>query len=221
MRKLPLVTDTALYVSLGDAQSRNTNGITGVASAFLARLAATAGSVKLVPLATDGGTAATVRYVQLPRLRAMSVTPAVVTLTLGATDLPRLASGDAEAVCRELREHTGAVLSALRAPVLLAALYDPMDGANPVLAQGVAAFNETLRDLSKAQDARVADVFAAFAGHGASVGDPLSPDANPADSNRYLCAGADLLPVPNAHGAAVFADMLLRVTSEAIPIRGA
>ncbi|MBC8142679.1 MAG: SGNH/GDSL hydrolase family protein [Armatimonadetes bacterium] len=219
MRRLPLASDTPYYVSLGDAQSRNTGSITGAASAFYAHLTELVPATKMIPLASDGANAGAVRYVQLPRLRAMAVAPSVVTITTGATDLPRLASGDADAVCGELAEHGGAALSALRslaprAAVLLSTLYDPMDGASDVLAGGVRRFNETLRALAASHGYRVADAFTAFAGHGASAGDPLSPDATPEDTNRFLCAGADLVPVPNAHGAAFFAGTLWTTYNE-------
>ncbi len=221
MRRLPLASDTPYYVSLGDAQSRNTGGIIGAASAFYARLTAFAPAVKMIPLASDGANAATVRYVQIPRLRAMVITPFVVTVTLGATDLPRLAGGDADAVCAELTEHGGAALLALRALapraiVLLATLYDPMDGADVVLAAGVNRFNITIHALAASYGCRVADTFAAFTGHGASVGDPLSPDPMPANDARFLHAGADLVPVPNAHGAAVFAETLWATYNEPV-----
>src|SRR4051794_38850314 len=42
---------------------------------------------RLIPLAMDGATAATVRYWQIPRLLEMGVTPAVATLTMGGNDL--------------------------------------------------------------------------------------------------------------------------------------
>lgn len=213
MRRLPLASDTPYYVALGDAQSRNAPGITGAASAFFVLLTETVPSAKMIPLAGDGATAATVRYVQLPRLRAMAIAPLVVTLTLGATDLPRLAGGDADAVCAELSEHGGASLSALRAlapraVVLLATLPDPMDGANETLADGVSRFNNTLRAVAAPHGCRVADVHTTFAGHGASAGDPLSPDTNPVNADRFLCAGDGLVPVPNAHGAGVWARTL-------------
>ncbi|MBC8137680.1 MAG: hypothetical protein H8F28_17505 [Fibrella sp.] len=213
MRILPIANDRRYYVSLGDAQSRNTGRYPGVASQFYNRLVTLDPSWKMVPLATDGATAATVRYVQLPRLREMDVIPSVITLTLGAGDLPRLAFGDADGVCRDLREHGDALLSSLRltaprAILLCSSLYDPMDGNDTLLSAGVRRFNETLRTIVTAHDGMIADLHTAFAGHGASVGDPLSPSATGEDSGLYLCAGADLAPIPNEHGAAIFAELL-------------
>lgn len=212
MRTLPLVTDRRYYVSLGDAQSRNTETFLGAASRFYNQLVALDPGVKMIPLAADGATAATVRYVQLPRLQEMNVVPSVVTVTLGVSDLPRLGFGDAESVCRELGEHGEAFMSSLRttaprAVLLFSTLYDPMDGADTPLAAGVRTFNETLRTLVVRYGGVIIDLSTAFAGHGACAGDPLSSSLTSENPDLYLCAGADLTPVPNAQGAAVLADL--------------
>ncbi|MBC7805818.1 MAG: SGNH/GDSL hydrolase family protein [Akkermansiaceae bacterium] len=215
MRILPIASDRRYYVSLGDAQSRNADNHVGAASQFYGRLAALDSQLKMVPLATEGATAASVRYVQLPRLREMNVQPSVVTLTLGASDLSRLAFGGMEGVCRELREHGDVILTSLRtsaphAVLLFSTLYDPMDGADASLATGIRQFNHTLRTLVRPYGGVISDLYTAFSGHGASVGDPLSPLTISENPDLYLCAGADLVPVPNQRGAAVFAELLLR-----------
>lgn len=221
MRHLLLATDARCYVSLGDAQSRNPLGVVGAASGFYNRLVAVEPGAKMVPLATDGGTAATVRYVQLPRLFAINIAPSVLTITLGAGDVSRMAFGDAASVCAELADHGRAVLGAVRRAfprcvVLLATLYDPMDGADAVLAGGVTRFNSTLLALAVAHGCRVADACAAFGGHGAGAGDPLTSDVSPPNADLYLCAGSDLVPVPNAHGAAIYADALWAAYTETV-----
>ena len=221
MRKLPLVTDRRYYVSLGDSQSRNAADYTGVASRFYERLTVRDSSLKMVPLATDGATAATVRYVQLPRLREMDVEPSVVTITLGVSDLSRLAFGDAAGVCRELKDHGKSLLSALRttaprAVLLFSTLYDPMDGTDATLATAVQTFNEAIRTLATACNGRVAEIHAAFSGHGANVGDPLSSNELGENPDLYLCAGPDLSPVPNHNGASVFAELLLNAYHAAL-----
>lgn len=213
MRKLPLVTDSRYYVSLGDAQSRNAESYLGAASLFYNQIRGVDFGLKMVPLATDGATAATIRYVQLPRFQEMHITPSVVTITLGASELSRLAFGESERVCRELRDHMGAVFIELRliAPrciMLFSTLYDPMDGAETNLRGGVQQYNETVRDLAATFGGTAVDVFAIFDGHGASAGDPLSPPGTPVSPDLYLCAGPDLSPVPNATGAAVLAERL-------------
>jgi len=213
MRPLPIAPVNRYYVSLGDARSRNGNGYVGAASGFYERLVAGDPSWKMIALATDGATAATVRYVQLPRLLEINAAPSLITMTIGASELSRLAFGDSKAVCAELCKHGGAVLASLRvvslrAEILLATLYDPMDGKEADLAEGVARYNETLRTLAAVHGAAVADVCPAFAGHGARAGDPLTADASPPNQELYLCAGADLSPIPNRYGATAFTSAL-------------
>ena len=167
----------------------------------------------MIPLATDGATAATVRYVQIPRLQEMNIVPSVVTITIGASDLSRLAFGDVANVCRELREHGTAFLAALRtlapnAVLLCSTLYDPMDGSNAALTTGVQQFNDTLRELIPTYCGIITKTYDSFAGHGASVGDPLSPVTLPEKQGLYFGVGADLIPVPNADGVSVYAALL-------------
>lgn len=211
MLKLTLAPTHRHFVSLGDAQSRSAGDYPGTATLFYNWLLTIDPAYRMIPLATDGATAATLRYVQLPRLREMDTAPDVVTVTLGASDFSRLAFAT-DTVLRDLLAHGAATLAAIRtlspnAIIVLATLYDPMDTTDAALSVGVARFNETLRELTKAHGAIITETGAAFAGHGASVGDPLSPP-DVAAPELYLCAGADLVPVPNERGAAVYADAL-------------
>src|SRR5690349_20217262 len=42
---------------------------------------------RLIPLAADAATSATVRYVQIPQLKEMKIRPEIITLTIGGNDL--------------------------------------------------------------------------------------------------------------------------------------
>lgn len=215
MLKLPLVTDRRYYVSLGDTQSGNNNGQIGAASRFYDQLAARDPAFRMIPLAIDGATIATVRFVQMPRLAEMSVAPFIVTLTLGTGQLLQLASGEANLVCETLQTHGSVVLRSLQAllarnaTVMLTTLYDPLDGNDPRLAAGIAQFNDTLRHLATQHNATIADIHQAFLGHGRNAGDPFAEPNNVTNDELYLCAGPGFVPVPNEHGAEVFAGVLL------------
>src|SRR5699024_2596954 len=91
---------------------------------------------RFLPLATDGGTSATVRYMQIPQLRDRGFRPALVTLTMGGNDLLQVFGNDdaAHTARRALWENGHAILSGLRelllpgAPLVLGTIYDPSDG---------------------------------------------------------------------------------------------
>ncbi|MDX1934963.1 MAG: SGNH/GDSL hydrolase family protein [Capsulimonadales bacterium] len=170
---------------------------------------------RLLPLAMDGATSATVRYYQLPRLSEMGVVPDLVTLTMGGNDLVQcwlndIAARDAN---RALLQHGAAILTALRrtmgkdAPILVGTIYDPSDGTGngsgldlmqwPTALEWLRSFNESLRSLAKTYDARTADIHATFLGHGLTVGDPTQSDSHPANRNLWYCGTIE----PNAWGA--------------------
>lgn len=178
--------------------------------------------VRFVPLAANGATSATVRYAQVPRLREMGVRPSLVTLTMGGNDLLQsFGSDDAARVAhRTLRENGHTVLEAVRrtaaqdARVLVGTIYDPSDGTGDMAALGialwpgavewVARFNETLRDLAAEHGALVADLRAAFLGHGlASGANPAQADARPPNRDLYYCSVIE----PNAWGAAAIRSL--------------
>src|SRR3954467_10322454 len=87
-------------------------------------------------LATDGATTRTLLQAQLPRLRALGVQPALVTLTIGGNDLLAaygdnraardVIAGVQSAVDPALAELTG--VSAPSARIVLGTVYDPSDG---------------------------------------------------------------------------------------------
>jgi lysophospholipase L1-like esterase len=173
-------------------------------------------ATSFVSLATDGATSAAVRYVQLPRLIERNIRPAVVTLTMGGNDLLQTfgrydAARDAHIA---LQEHGTAALAAIRrlalpnAPVVVSTIYDPSDGSGDGDALGIAVsqdalgwlecFNDTLCTLAARYDAAVADLHAAFRGHGLSTGvSPAQTGPRPEDRRLYYCGGVE----PNAWGA--------------------
>jgi lysophospholipase L1-like esterase len=166
-------------------------------------------------LATDGGTTATVLDVQLPRLARMAVQPQLVTLTVGGNDLLG-AYGDTEAarrvvdtvghrldeILRTLEQHT-----APGARLVVGTVYDPSDGTGDAEALGlppwpdavtvVGELNSAIRQVAAKHRATVADVHAAFLGHGLRAGDPRQPDPRPAARDLWYCS----LIEPNAWGA--------------------
>jgi hypothetical protein len=82
-----------------------------------ALLAALPSGFRLIPLTAEDATASTVRYVQLPRLKAMQVRPSCVALTVGAADLWHTL-GDLDFLKRarsDLETHLDAALTELRA----------------------------------------------------------------------------------------------------------
>lgn len=164
MRTLPLAPTRRYYAALGDVLSMDALGGggpgTGAASRLLRDLPP---DLRLIPLAMDGATTTTVRYVQLPRLRGMDARPSLVTVTLGATDL-LLSQGreeNARAALAALREHGGAALAGLRdvalpgAPLVVATVPDPTGGAAP---EWAARFSDAVRDLAREHGALVAEV---------------------------------------------------------------
>ena len=170
---------------------------------------------RLIPLAADGGTSATVRYAQIPRLKEMAVRPAFVTLTMGGNDLLQTYGNDAaaHATRRALWENGHAILSDLRgmmepgAPIVLGTVYDPSDGTGdtdrlgiapwPKALDWIAQFNETLRTLAGEHGALVADLHGHFLGHGLQAGSPAQGDPRPPQRDLWYCGVIE----PNAWGA--------------------
>jgi lysophospholipase L1-like esterase len=170
---------------------------------------------RLVALASDGATSATVAGGQLGRLRRLGVTPTLATVTMGGNDLLG-AYGDVDAARRAIGtvvDNGRLVLGGLRAlmgadaPILVATVYDPSDGTGDAARLGLppwpealellATLNRALRRLAEDHRALVADVHARFLGHGLAAGDPTQPAARPADRDLWYCR----LIEPNAWGA--------------------
>ncbi len=172
-------------------------------------------TARLLLLASDGATSATVAGGQLERLRHLGVTPTLATVTMGGNDL-LTAYGDAGAARRAIGtvlDNGRLVLSHLRAlmgadaPIVVATVYDPSDGTGDAARLGLppwpealellAGLNRALRALAEDHRALVADVHARFLGHGLAAGDPSQPMARPPDPDLWYCR----LIEPNAWGA--------------------
>jgi lysophospholipase L1-like esterase len=163
-------------------------------------------------LCRDGATSLGVLRQQLPALTG----PAdLVTVTMGGNDL-MMAYGDAAAaervldgVARVADEVLGALRAALGAgvPIVVTTVYDPSDGTGAVPGGALPAWpdgprlvrqlNTVLVEAAGRHAALVADVHAAFLGHGSAVGDPGQPHPRPADRRLWYCGVIE----PNAWGA--------------------
>jgi lysophospholipase L1-like esterase len=172
-------------------------------------------TARLVLLASDGATSATVAGEQLGRLRRLGSAPTVATMTMGGNDL-LVAYGDARAARRAIttvNDNGRLVLGGLRAlmgadaPIVVATVYDPSDGSGDAGRLGLppwpealallAELNRVLGMLAEDHRALVADVHARFLGHGLAAGDPTQPAARPRDRGLWYCR----LIEPNAWGA--------------------
>jgi lysophospholipase L1-like esterase len=172
-------------------------------------------TARLVLLASDGATSATVAGEQLGRLRRLGSAPTVATVTMGGNDL-LVAYGDARAARRAIttvNDNGRLVLGGLRAlmgadaPIVVATVYDPSDGSGDAGRLGLPSWPEALALLAElnrvlgmlAEDHRalVADVHARFLGHGLAAGDPTQPAARPRNRGLWYCR----LIEPNAWGA--------------------
>jgi lysophospholipase L1-like esterase len=157
-------------------------------------------------LARDGAVTADILHRQLPQLGAA---PDLVTITMGGNDLLGVYGDDTAAanVIGRFAAQGEAVL--LRLPrscrVVLSTVYDPSDGTGeargltswPLAPHWIRALNETLADLAARHGAILADVHAAFTGHGVTAGDPAQTDPRPVSRDLWFCGVIE----PNAWGA--------------------
>lgn len=166
-------------------------------------------------LATDGATTRTLLEAQLPRLLALRVRPTLVTLTIGGNDLlaaygDTWAAREVTAGVRAAVDRALAEIEARLAPpgrVVLGTVYDPSDGTGDAARLGlppwpdavavIGELNGALRDVAVRHGAAVAEIAAAFSGHGLLAGDPGQPSARPAERELWFCS----LIEPNAWGA--------------------
>jgi lysophospholipase L1-like esterase len=170
---------------------------------------------RLLLLASDGATSATVAGEQLGRLRRLGIIPTLATVTMGGNDL-LAAYGDAGAARQAITtvsDNGRRLLGGLRdlmgpaAPIVVATVYDPSDGSGdagrlgllpwPEVLELLAELNRVLRALAQDHQALVADVHGRFLGHGLAAGDPTQPAARPPDRGLWYCG----LIEPNAWGA--------------------
>ncbi len=166
-------------------------------------------------LATDGATTRTLLQAQLPRLLALPVRPSVVTLTIGGNDL-LAAYGDTAGARQVIARVQAAVtralpqISARLAPsgrLVVGTVYDPSDGTGDAARLGlppwpdavavIEELNDALRTVATANGAAVAEIAAAFHGHGLLAGNPAQRSARPAGRDLWFCN----LIEPNAWGA--------------------
>jgi lysophospholipase L1-like esterase len=218
------------YVALGDSISIDEyaggHGRGGASLLFLNRdddfpewqgrdLVSAEPSATFDPLASDGATTATLLDSQLPRLRALGIRPALVTVTIGGNDVLQ-AYGDTVAA-RTVIVRVGAALSevldqlsSLLAPsgrVVVGTVYDPSDGTGdaarlglPPWPDGVAVIgelNDALRQAAAERGAAVAEIAELFLGHGLLAGDPSQAQARPTSRSLWFSHVIE----PNAWGA--------------------
>jgi lysophospholipase L1-like esterase len=234
--RLTMIDQPRYYVSLGDSMSIDAYaGGPGCGAASLLHKNRTADfpewtgrelythfpTSRLIPLATDGATSATVRYWQLPRLQEMGAVPAIVTLTMGGNDLVQCWLNDTAArdANRALRENGNAILTILRqsmppeSPILLGTIYDPSDATGrmgplnllqwPRAVEWLETFNATLHSLAREHGILLADIHAHFLGHGLHAGDPTTTESRPENQGLWLCGTIE----PNAWGASAIRSL--------------
>ena len=114
-------------------------------------------SARLVLLASDGATSATVAGEQLGRLRRLGIIPTLATVTMGGNDL-LAAYGDLAAARRAIQTvvHSGRlVVAGLRdlmgpvAPIVVTTVYDPSDGSGDAGRLGLPPWPEALALLAE------------------------------------------------------------------------
>jgi lysophospholipase L1-like esterase len=172
-------------------------------------------TARLLLLASDGATSATMVGEQLGRLHRLGVIPTLATVTMGGNDLLATygATGAARQAINTVADNGRRLLAGLRdlmgpaAPIMVATVYDPSDGGGdasrlglppwPEVLELLAELNRVLRALAQDHQALVADVHARFLGHGLAAGDPTQPAARPPHRDLWYCG----LIEPNAWGA--------------------
>lgn len=230
MRPMTMANQSRYYVSLGDSMSIDAYaGGAGRGAASLlfqnrnddfpdwqgCDIKTVVANSRLIPLAQDGATSATVRYAQIPRMKEMGVRPSLVTVTMGGNDLLQCFGSDeaAQSAHRSLWDHANAVLLSLRelagpnTPVLVGTIYDPSDGSGnaeaaialpwPNALTWIRLFNQTLHAVAGEHGAIVADIHGAFQGHGIQAGDTRQAESRPQNRALFYCGGIE----PNAWGA--------------------
>ncbi|GAA4973948.1 SGNH/GDSL hydrolase family protein [Actinoplanes utahensis] len=214
-----------LYVALGDSMSIDdyAGGAGRGAASLLHRnrdadfpdwadrdLTAAGYAVRV--LARDGALTADVIERQLPSVQGPVD---LVTVTMGGNDLLSVYGDDsaAAAVVGRVEAQAEGVLVRLRrivgrdCRIVVTTVYDPSDGTGAVPGSGLASWgrgphwirtlNAVLISAAGRHGAVVADVHAAFHGHGVTAGDPARSDARPADRDLWFCGVVE----PNAWGA--------------------
>ncbi len=228
--RLTMLDRPRYYVSLGDSMSIDAYAGgpgRGAASLLLKNrdddfpdwqgkdLQTVLAGARLIPLAADGATSATVRYAQIPRLKEMKIHPDIITLTIGGNDLVQTFGSESatQDAYRNVQENVGWTLRELRkmvasnVPILVGTIYDPSDGSGDSAALNLGAwtsalswlgrFNAILEELAEENNCLVADIHAYFQGHGLMVSDPTQYEPRPENRSLWYCGIIE----PNAWGA--------------------
>ncbi|GAA1523658.1 hypothetical protein GCM10009827_045120 [Dactylosporangium maewongense] len=204
------------YYALGDSMS--IDEYAGGPGLGAASLLADDFGIELTLLARDGATSDDVVRFQLDKVEGR---PALITLTMGGNDLLETlfrAGADREVAERALAKIAGnfevvlPTLAATGARVIVSTVYDPTDGTGDLTWAGLpswpggleilAALNGAIRDAAARHGAVVADLHAAFLGHGAKAGDVTAADPRPTNRDLWLCGHIE----PNAWGAEAIRD---------------
>lgn len=177
--------------------------------------------VRLIPLAMDGATSATVRYAQIPQLKEMKIRPDIITLTIGGNDLVQTFGSESatQERYRDVQENVDWTLRELRkmvgskVPIIVGTIYDPSDGTGDGATLNVGAwtaaltwlgrFNDALKTVAGEQNCPVADIHAHFLGHGLTVGDPTQYEPRPENRDLWYCGIIE----PNAWGASAIRSL--------------
>lgn len=210
------------YYALGDSIS--IDDYAGGPGLGAASLLADDFGIDLTMLARDGATSDDVVRFQLDKIEGR---PALITLTMGGNDLLTTLFTPAGAGLppdRDAAERTVAqvttnyavvmpALAATGARVVVSTVYDPTDGTGDLSWVGLppwegglevlAALNAAIRGAAARHGAVVADLHAAFLGHGAKAGDVTGPEARPDNRDLWLCSHIE----PNAWGAEAVRDV--------------
>lgn len=201
------------YYALGDSMS--IDDYAGGPGLGAASLLADDLGIELELLARDGATSDDVLRRQVGRVIGR---PALVTLTMGGNDLltamleePGPAAAAVAAVAANY-EATLTTLAPTGARIVASTVYDPTDGTGdfswaglPPIEGGLKlleALNAAIRAAAARHGAVVADLHAAFLGHGAQAGDITRPDSHPENRELWLCGHIE----PNAWGAQAIRD---------------
>ena len=201
------------YYALGDSMS--IDDYAGGPGLGAASLLADDLGIELMLLARDGATSDDVLRRQLGQVGAR---PALVTVTMGGNDLLTAmieASEKLPAAVETVAANYDVALTTLAATgarIVVSTVYDPTDGTGdlswvglPTVEGGLdllEALNAEIRAAAARHGAALADLHAAFLGHGAQAGDITRPDSHPENRELWLCGAIE----PNAWGAEAIRD---------------
>ncbi|MER7003523.1 GDSL-type esterase/lipase family protein [Dactylosporangium sp. NPDC000555] len=201
------------YYALGDSMS--IDDYAGGPGLGAASLLSDDLGIELMLLARDGATSDDVLRRQLGQVGDR---PALVTVTMGGNDLLTAmfeSPGKVPAAVQVVAANYDATLTSLAATgarIVVSTVYDPTDGTGDMSRAGLPdveggpaaleALNAEIRAAAARHGAAVADLHAAFLGHGTQAGDITDPDSHPANRELWLCGHIE----PNAWGAEAIRD---------------